>query len=333
MSVDDDGIVRAAEGMPGLLHRGAEKLLEARDYRQALMLADRHDWHGAFTSELGAALAIEQLVGLTPPERATWLRTLLSEVTRVQATLAFTGATLHVSEALSAREWLLDHMERYTGNRIHPMVNRVGGLAHDAGTTWLKTLHDYIPTLNATASLLRSQLDRQSERFSGVAILPRAEALALGASGPIARASGVDIDLRRDDPYVAYAELDVRVVTRTSGDALARLEVMVEQIVVALDLIESCLQRLGEIGGPVNVRLPKVLRAPEQSAYAWTENPMGINGFHVVSTGEPTPWRMKIRSGGFGNFQALERALPGTHMADLAAAVMSFALTAGDIDR
>lgn len=333
VDVDDDGVIRGAQGMPGLLHRGAEKLFEARDYRQALMLADRHDWHGAFSSEVGAALAIERLVGLTPPDRATWLRTLLSEVTRVQAALVFAGSALSHSDALLTREWLLDHMESYTGNRIHPMINRIGGLAADVSPQWLDALVVHTPRIRSVADDLRACLAVQSARFAGIAVLTRGDALTLGASGPVARASGVDVDLRRDDPYLAYGDLDVRVITRTSGDSLARLEVICTQIEASLDLIDACAMRLRDLDGPVNVRLPKVLRAPEESTYVWTENPAGINGFHVVSTGEPTPWRMKIRSGGFANLQALARALPGTRMEDLAQAVMSFALTAGDIDR
>lgn len=334
LQVDDAGVVRSAEGMPGLLHRGAEKLFEARDYRQVIMLADRHDWHGAFGSEVGAALAVERLAGIVVPPRATWIRTMMSEVTRIQSSLAFLGASLEVPQALHAREVLLSWVEAYTGNRIHPMLCRVGGVSMDVSDNLLDQLVTGVSDSCAAADALDGALaSRRGDDFRDVAVLSAADAQAMGASGPTARASGVDIDLRRDDPYLAYAELPVHVVSRTAGDAHSRLECMLSDLRVAAALAHRCIERLREESGPIDVRLPKVLRAPEGSTYVWTENPSGINGYHLVSTGEPAPWRMKIRSAGFGNLQALARALPGTRLDQLPAAVMSFALTAGDIDR
>ena len=329
----DGDIITSAEGLPGLLHRGAEKLFEARDYRQIIMLADRHDWHGAFGSEVGVALAVEQLAGISVPERATLLRTLLCEITRIQSTLIFVGVPLGAHHAMVLRERWLDHVETYTGNRVHPMVCRVGGLASDVTGEWLRaTSHLAEATREATA-LLREQLGDQGDAWRSVAVLSAESASAVGASGPVARASALDIDLRRDDPYLAYNRMPMRVITNSAGDALARFEVMVEQIPVSLDMIDTCIEYLEAVSGPIHVRLPKVLRAPEGETYVWTENPTGINGYHLVSHGEPAPWRLKIRSGGFGNLQALAAALPGTTVSELPIAIASFALVAGDIDR
>jgi NADH-quinone oxidoreductase subunit D len=181
--------------------------------------------------------------------------------------------------------------------------------------------------------MLKRDLNDRSDSWRGVAILSAESASDLGASGPAARASGLDVDLRRDDPYLAYDRMPLRVITKSAGDALARFEVLVEQIPVSLDIIDTCIDNLGSVSGPIDVRLPKVLRAPEGETYVWTENPTGINGYHLVSHGEPAPWRLKIRSGGFGNLQALAAALPGTTVSDLAIAIASFALAAGDVDR
>jgi NADH-quinone oxidoreductase subunit D len=165
-------------------------------------------------------------------------------------------------------------------------------------------------------------------------MLSREQILQYGVSGPIARASGVDFDLRRDEPYLAYQELDVRVVTRTEGDCLARFECLLDQVHASLDLADACLDRLAELPpGPINVRLPKVLKVPEGHTYAWTENPLGINGYYLVSRGEKTPWRMKLRSASYNNVQVLSELLPGALIADMIAILGSMFFVVGDVDR
>ena len=160
-----------------------------------------------------------------------------------------------------------------------------------------------------------------------------------GVSGPIARASGVDFDLRRDDPYLGYAELfgpdgPGRVVLRKDGDCLSRFECLFEQVRVSLVLAHACLDRLAELPpGPINVRLPKVLKVPEGATYAWTENPLGINGYYLVSRGEKTPWRLKLRSASYSNIQVLSRVLPGNLVADMIAILGSMFFVVGDIDK
>jgi NADH-quinone oxidoreductase subunit D len=120
----------------------------------------------------------------------------------------------------------------------------------------------------------------------------------------------VDFDLRRDAPYLAYGELDVPVVRRSEGDCLARFECLLEQVQVSLDLADACLDRLTALPpGPINVRLPKVLKLPEGHIYAATENPLGVNGYYLVSRGEKTPWRLKLRSASFNNIQVLSELL------------------------
>ncbi len=161
-------------------------------------------------------------------------------------------------------------------------------------------------------------------------------AAAYGASGPVARASGLDLDLRRDEPYLAYAELGdvLRVVTRTEGDCLARHEVLAEQTHVALDLVDACLDRLDAIGpAPVNLKLPKVLRAPEGLTYCWTENPSGISGYLLVSRNEKTPWRLKLRSASYNNLAVLPELLAGARLGDVVEVLGSLFYTVGDADR
>jgi NADH-quinone oxidoreductase subunit D len=170
-------------------------------------------------------------------------------------------------------------------------------------------------------------------RTVGVGVLSAETAAAYGASGPVARASGLDLDLRRDEPYLAYGQLDVPVVTRTAGDAHARFEVLLDQVYVSLDLVTACLDRVDQISGLVNVRLPKVVKAPEGHTYAWTESPLGINGYYLVSRGEKTPWRLKLRTPSFANVQALSALLPGARVADLVPILGSMFFVVGDIDK
>jgi NADH-quinone oxidoreductase subunit D len=172
-----------------------------------------------------------------------------------------------------------------------------------------------------------------------VGVLPRSLALAHGVSGPIARASGVDVDLRRDTPYLGYADLFApggpgRVVTRDAGDCLARLEVLLEQTRVSLDLADACVERLAALPpGPINVKLPKVLKVPEGQIYCATENPLGFNGYYLVSRGEKTPWRLKLRSASFNNVSVLAEMLPGQLIADMVAILGSMFFVVGDIDK
>ncbi|GAA3855946.1 NADH-quinone oxidoreductase subunit D [Streptomyces sedi] len=338
--------ISQAEPVVGYMHRGAEKLFEVRDYRQIVVLANRHDWLSAFANELGVVLAVERMLGMEVPERAVWLRTLLAELNRVLNHLMFLGSyplelggLTPIFYAFTEREGLQRVLEEVSGGRMHYMFNRVGGLKEDLPAGW--TGRARAAVAEARAGLPRlSELVLGNEVFQartrGVGVLRPETARAYGVSGPIARASGVDFDLRRDEPYLAYGELadTLRVVTRTEGDCLARFEVLLDQTANALNLADACLDRLAELPpGPVNQRLPKVLKAPEGATYAWTENPLGVNGYYLVSKGEKTPHRLKLRSASFNNIQALRELLPGTLVADMVAILGSFFFVVGDIDK
>lgn len=339
----------SAEPVIGYMHRGAEKLFEVRDYRQITVLANRHDWLSAFSNELGVVLGVEAMLGMEVPVRAVWLRTLLAELNRILSHLMFLGsyplelgAITPVFYAFREREELQAVMEEVSGGRMHYMFNRVGGLKEDVPAGWGGRVATALAAVRRRLPELESLLVGNEillARTRGVGLLDAATALDYGVSGPIARASGVDLDLRRDDPYLAYGELFApggpgRVVTRTEGDCLARLEVLLEQVHVSLDLADACLDRLGSLpAGPVNQRLPKVLKVPEGERYTATENPLGLNGYHLVSRGEKTPWRLKLRSASFNNVQVLTEVLPGCLVADMVAVLGSMFFVVGDVDK
>lgn len=375
LTLEGDRIV-TADPVIGYVHRGAEKLFEARDYRQIIVLANRHDWLGAFASELGVVLAAERLAGIEVPPRGVWARTLLAELNRVLSHLAFLGSyppelaggtageagaagqagadgagaaaeaeaeAARVAEAAGAagraRELLQSIMEEISGGRMHYMFNRVGGLKEELPEGWLGRV-------GAAAAEVRADLPRigaivrDSERFRSrtrdVGVLTGEQVRQFGVSGPAARASGVDFDLRRDEPYLAYGELagTLRVVVRGDGDCLARFECLLDQVAVSLDLVDACASRLASLPpGPLSARIPKVLKIPEGHTYAWTEGPLGLNGYYLVSRGGKTPWRLKVRSASFSNVQVLGELLPGHRVADLSPILGSMFFVVGDMDR
>jgi NADH-quinone oxidoreductase subunit D len=335
--------VISCEPIIGYMHRGAEKLFEARDYRQIIVLANRHDWLSAFNNELGVVLAVERLMGLEVPERAVWLRTALAELNRVLNHLMFLGsypleigAITPMFYAFRERETLQAVMEEASGGRIHYMFNRVGGLKEEVPAGWTTRARAAIGEVRRRLPDLDNLIRRNEiflARTVGVGVLSAADAAAYGASGPVARASGLDLDLRRDEPYLAYGSLDVPVVTRQTGDCHARFDVLLEQVFVSLDLAEQCLHQVDTLQGPVNVRLPKVLKAPEGHTYAWTENPLGINGYYLVSRGDKTPWRLKLRTASYANVQALSTLIPGCLVPDLIAILGSMFFVVGDVDK
>ncbi|MCW2506257.1 MAG: NADH-quinone oxidoreductase subunit NuoD [Actinomycetia bacterium] len=337
--------VISAEPIIGYMHRGAEKLFEVRDYRQIIVLANRHDWLSAFSNELGVVLAVERMMGLEVPERAVWIRTLLAELNRILNHLMFLGsypleigAITPVFYAFRERETLQAVLEEASGGRMHYMFNRVGGIKEDVPAGWTGRVRQAVADVRRRMPDLDG-LIRDNEIFLartvGVGVLDPATAAAYGVSGPVARASGLNIDLRRDEPYLAYGELGetLRIVTRTAGDCHARFEVLLDQVYASLDLADACLNRLASVTGPVNVRLPKVVKAPEGHTYAWTENPLGVNGYYLVSRGEKTPWRMKLRTASYANVQALVTLLPGTILPDLVAILGSMFFVVGDVDK
>ncbi|WP_020579454.1 NADH-quinone oxidoreductase subunit D [Actinopolymorpha alba] len=348
LTLDGERIV-TCEPIIGYMHRGAEKLFEVRDYRQIIMLANRHDWLSAFANELGVVLAVERMLGMEVPVRAVWARMLLAELNRILNHLMFLGsypleigAITPIFYAFRERETLQQVMEEISGGRMHYMFNRVGGLKEDLPAGWLDRVTAAVTAVRRRLPELTNLIfgnEIFAARTRGVGVLSPALVHAYGVSGPIARASGVDFDLRRDEPYLAYTELfgpggPGRVVTRSEGDCFARFSLLREQVQVSLDLAEACVDRLRSLPpGPVNVRLPKILKAPEGHTYAWTESPLGLNGYFLVSRGEKTPWRLKLRSASFNNIAVLPELLPGCVIADLVAILGSMFFVVGDIDK
>ncbi|MBP2475203.1 NADH-quinone oxidoreductase subunit D [Crossiella equi] len=342
LTVGGDHVITSAEPLVGHLHRGAEKLFEVRDYRQVLTLANRHDWLAAFCNEVVVAQAVERMTGMDVPARALWLRTLLCELNRLLAHLVFltpltrspqgppTEATATLQAATQAVQGA---MEEASGGRIHFMASRIGGLREDVPAGWTDHVTAVLSTVDGALTAIQSTVDSAVfvEAHQGIGVLSTEDAQALGVTGPAGRASGLDFDLRRDDPTSAYGDLEITPVLATEGDALARVRCLVGEVAQSLRLSRACLAALPP--GPVNLRLPKAIKAPEGSVYTWGEAPLGVSGVHLSSRGEKTPWRLKLRTPSFNNIQALAALLPGTPVSALPAVLGSFAVIVGDVDK
>jgi NADH-quinone oxidoreductase subunit D len=341
LTVEDDRIV-SADPYIGYVHRGAEKLFEVRDYRQILMLVNRHDWLSAFNSEIGLAMAVERLLGVEVPERAIWLRTLLAEIGRALHHLAHlqgdpleSGDDGAVEAATDAREALQAVMDDYSGGRVHFMANRVGGLLHDVGPGWDAQVGQAVAGVRAALPAVERLIRGPSaEALTGVGVLSSELVAEYGVTGPAARASGSQLDLRRDEPYLSYAELPVPLVSSDEGDCVARFGCLVDELAATLDLVEACLDQVTALpAGPVAARLPPTVRAPEGHIYVWTESPAGINGYYLVSQGERTPWRLKLRTAGFNNVAVLPQLLVGCRVRELVPILGSLFFVIGDVDK
>lgn len=343
LSVTLDGDVINHVGIrPGFLHRSAEKLFEVRDYRALLMLADRHDWHSAFGGELLSALVCEQAMGLVPPPRANWLRTLLAELARITSHLAFSSYVAHrAGDATLARdvhstiERLRRHWLGWTGNRVHPMLARLGGLASDAPEGWLDATRDLLVGIPSLADRLLALItgDRL-EAWRTLGGLAVTDVHQFGLSGPAAKASGAGVPDWRETGYLAYEGVfTAPQITDSTGSVAARFTALIADLVASTEMAEKCLLALGEIAGPVTVKLAKIIKLPEGEFHTRIEAPWGWASALCVSRGERTPWRFALRTPTFANVSALERLLVGCTESDMPDVIASMGYAIGDLDK
>lgn len=333
--------IQALDVLPGALHRGAEMLFEVRDYRQILSLANRHDWQAPVFGELLVASVVERELGIEIPPRAAWLRTFLAEHQRVQshlAQLSFVSNRLGRGDLATGvvREELRRRTLDLTGNRLHPMATRLGGVAVDPDAGWLDAT---VATHREAASLagrIAEALDA-SGLGRDIAVLNAEDAAGYGLSGVVARASGLDEDLRRDAgggvPGLAYAELGDALApptTPTTGDAHARLCWLAAEVGQSADVVARCAS--GMPSGELAVRLPKVVKLPEGDSYAEIEAPLGRAGVFVVSRADKTPWRMRLRTPSLANVSAWASAGIGA-LDDLPVMIASLGYVTGDLDK
>jgi NADH-quinone oxidoreductase subunit D len=340
IDVDGERIIKARP-VVGYMHRGFEKLAEARDYRQIIALVNRHDWLSAFCNELGVALAVERMMELEVPDRAQWIRTLMCEWNRVLNHLMFVGsfglelgAITPVFFAFREREDIQHLMESATGGRLHFTYCRVGGLKEDLPRGFLAASRQLTKTVRMRTDEYRDLLLGNEifiGRTKGVGALSPDVAIDYGVTGPALHATGVAEDARVTEPYVKYGEVDVKVPLGENGDSYDRFKVLLDRIDASLDIVDQCIDNIPP--GPVSLKMPKVVKAPEGAIYVRMENPLGQCGYYLVSDGSRTPWRMKMRTPSFNNISMVPHLLEGALISDMIAILGSVYFVVGDVDR
>ena len=334
--------VIAAEPIAGYMHRGYEKLSEVRSYAQATALMNRIDWLGSFANEVPFILAAERLMDVEAPPRATHIRTILFEMSRIAHLILFLGdmgvqlgAVTPVFFAFRDREFVLNQIEAATGGRFHPYFDRIGGLKDDLPKGWIadtKAVMEKVRTFCDEIEDVLMGAEIFETRTRGIGVIPPDVAQQYGLSGANLRASGVDWDLRRDNCVgLAYPELDWKVWTHPDGDSFARFWVRMQETREATRIVDQLLDNLPK--GPVMAKVPRIIKVPAGEAYVATENPLGEMGYYIVSKGDLVPFRVKVRTASFNNVSITPWLLRGVYVPDIITILASLYFILGDIDR
>jgi NADH-quinone oxidoreductase subunit D len=365
LEIDGETVVRMMPDI-GFLHTGIEKTCEAKFYQQVVPLTDRIDYLCPMTNNLCYVLAVEKLLGLELPPKAQWLRVMLNELTRINSHLVWLGTHALDMGAMTVflycfreREDILRLFEAVSGQRMMTSYFRVGGVA-------LEPPLDFFGRVRKFADKFPSRIDQYENlltgnpiwmmRTKGVAKLSAEDAIAIGASGPTLRGSGVDWDLRRDMPYTGYDNFKFKVPVGKDGDVFARYMCRVAELRESISIVSQALD--GMPSGPIKANAPKVVlpdrekmktemealiyhfkiitegfAVPEGEVYQAVESPRGEMGYYIVSDGSAKPYRVHMRSACLANMQALPKMCEGYLLADVVAAIGSIDIVLGEIDR
>jgi NADH-quinone oxidoreductase subunit D len=334
--------VISADPVIGYMHRGYEKLTEVRTYPQITTLINRIDWLSSFANEVPFVHGAELLMGIEAPPRARYIRTILTELSRIATFLLFLGEMGLQVGALTPpfygfrdREHVLNLIEATTGGRFHPNFNRIGGLKDDLPWGWINECRNVMKIVFDACNTLE-KLVAENEIFvartRGIGIIPGEIGAGYGVSGSNLRASGVDWDLRRDGkPYLVYPELDFKVWTRPDGDSFSRYWVRLQETRESARMVVQMLDQIPS--GPIMAKVPRIIKVPEGEVWVETENPLGQMGYYVISKGATGPFRVKIRSASFSNVSILPWLLRGVYVPDVITILGSLYFILGDIDR
>jgi NADH-quinone oxidoreductase subunit D len=368
--VDLDGeTVVGIRAVIGYLHTGFEKNMEAKTWWKDVTYAPRVDYLSFQANELVFVLAVEKLLGIEVPRRAIWTRMALTELNRIHSHLIWLGTSALEMGAISLlwysfddRDVILDLFEMIGGTRMHTRYFQVGGLAEDVPPGFTMEARKFCDSMPKSVDEYESILDGNAiwlRRTKGIGLLSAEDAIALGQSGPILRASGVDWDLRKRMPYLAYDEVDFDVPVYQNGDVYDRYKVHMDEMRESVRIVRQCLDKIDETDGEPwiaddrKIVLPprhelhtsmeslihhfKIVTegfyVPEGEVYVVIESPRGENGCYVVSDGGPRPWRVHFRAPSFAALQATATVVQGGLVADLIAVAASLDPVMGDADR
>jgi len=334
--------VIAADPIIGYMHRGYEKLTEFRTYPQITTLINRIDWLSSFANEVPFIAGAELLMGIEAPPRALWIRTALTELSRIATFLLFLGEMgLQVGAITPAfygfrdREYVLNLIEASTGGRFHPNFNRIGGIKDDLPWGWIADTRECMAKVLESCDTFEDLVVGNpifEQRTRSIGIIPAELGAGYGVSGSNLRASGVDWDLRRDgNPHLPYDQLDWKVWTHPDGDSFARYWVRLQETRESARMVLQLIDGLPS--GPIMAKVPRIIKVPAGEVWVNTENPLGEMGYYIVSKGATGPFRVKIRSASFSNVSILPWLLRGVYVPDVITILASLYFILGDIDR
>jgi NADH-quinone oxidoreductase subunit D len=368
LTLDGETVVKAVPDI-GYLHSGFEKLGEDLDFNQYVTIVDRMNYISPTANEVAWHHTIEKLMGIELTPRCQYLRVIIAELARISDHLLCCGAAALDLGAFTAflyafyqRELLYDIFETASGQRFHPSYTRVGGLVCDVNDDFVSKVRGFVKDFpKAYADLVRL-LNRNRifiERTRGIGVLTREMAINLSCTGPLARASGVVRDLRKDEPYLAYKDFDFKVVCATEGDCYARYLVRMEEMLESLKIVSQAIENLP--AGPINVDVESKVVFPDQTSvyrsiesmiqhfelvmpnrqwkppvdevYACTESPNGELGFYVVSDGTGVAYRARTRPPSFIHFAVFPYLIVGHQLSDVVAVLGSLNIIAAELDR
>jgi NADH-quinone oxidoreductase subunit D len=365
LEIDGENVVRMMPDI-GYLHTGIEKTCEAKFYQQVVVLTDRIDYLCPLTNNLAYCLAVEKLLELEIPPKAQWVRVLLNELSRINSHLVWLGTHAMDVGAMSVflycfreREDILRLFEMVSGQRMMTSYFRIGGLALEPPLGFFPRVKHFVDRFPEKVDEYEDLLTQNPiwvERTKGVAYMSAEDAIALGASGPTLRGSGVDWDLRRDQPYSSYDKFQFNVPVSKDGDVYARYLLRVQELRESTKIVQQALAGMPE--GPVRADAPKIVLpdrekmktqmesliyhfkivtegfpVPPGEVYMPIESPRGEMGYYVVSDGTPKPYRVHMRGPSFANLQTLPKMCEGRLIADVVAAIGSIDIILGDVDR
>ena len=339
LELDGETIVKAAPDI-GYLHTGIEKEFEVKTYQQGVTLTDRIDYLAPLSNNLVYCLAAEKLLGLEIPELAQWTRVMLAEFTRLNSHLVWLATHAIDIGAMSVflycfreREEILRIFEMFSGQRMMTSYIRIGGLALPHPRGWQKRVKDFV-------DIFPSRIDEYEElltgnriwtgRTKGVGYISLEDMVELGVTGPMLRAAGMAIDVRKDAPYSSYEKFDFTVPTRTENDVFSRYLLRLEEMRQSHRIIKQALE--GMPSGSHQADAPGIV-LPEGEVYQAVESPRGEVGWYMVSDGTQKPYRVHWRGPSFGNLQSTSKLIEGTLIADVIAALGSMDFVLGDTDR
>lgn len=368
LTLDGERVVNAVPDI-GFLHSGFEKLGEHLDFNQYVTIVDRMNYLSPLANEIAWHHAVEKLLNIELTPRCKVLRTILAELMRMHDHLLNVGTTGLDLGAFTAflyafqqRELIYDIVEYASGQRFHTSYTRVGGVSFDVNLDWVNKVRKFVKGFRAVHHEVDKLLTRNRifiERTKGIGVLTKEDAINMGASGPIARASGVVRDIRKDEPYLAYADYDFQVICSQGGDCYARYLVRMRELLESVKIIEQAIENIPQ--GPVNIDAssdivlpakPAVYRSiegliqhfevlmpnrgfdvPHEEIYAATESPNGELGFYIAGNGTPGAYRARTRPPSYVHFSIFPHIIRGHQLSDVVAVLGSINIIAAELDR